>query len=244
MKQHLNTAILAVGIIITAAILGGAWRGSHVRNETISVTGLAKQDFVSDLIVWDGYFTAQFNSTKEAYAKLKKDAGVVKKYLVGKGIKENELVFFSVDINSDYEYSYDKDGNITKKIFKGYILTQNIKIESKEVDKIENISREVSELIDLGVNFISSSPEYYYTKLAELKIKMLSMATEDARARAEAIAKNAKSHLGNLKKADMGIFQITAQNSSEDNYSYGGAFNTSSKNKTASITVHLEFGIR
>lgn len=72
---------------------------------------------------------------------------------------------------------------------------------------------------------------------------MLSMATEDARNRAEAIATNAKSSLGNLKKADMGIFQITAQNSSEE-YTYGGAFNTSSKNKTASITVHLEFGIK
>jgi len=243
MKQYLNTVILAIGIIITAAILGSAWKGSHVRNETISVTGLAKQDFVSDLIVWDGYFTAQSKSTKEAYAQLKKDAGITKKYLISKGIKEKEIVFSSVDIDSDYDYIHDKYNNTTK-IFKGYILTQNIKIESKEVDKIENISREISELIDLGVNFISSSPEYYYTKLAELKIKMLSMATEDARSRAEAIAINAKSSLGNLKKADMGIFQITAQNSSEDDYSYGGAFNTSSKNKTASITVHLEFGIK
>jgi len=40
----------------------------------------------------------------------------------------------------------------------------------------------------------------------------------------------------------MGIFQITGQNSNEE-YSYGGNFNTSSKNKTASITAKLEFGI-
>ncbi|NTW32997.1 MAG: SIMPL domain-containing protein, partial [Bacteroidetes bacterium] len=48
---------------------------------------------------------------------------------------------------------------------------------------------------------------------------------------------------GYLKRADMGVFQITAQNSSEE-FSYGGAYNTFSKNKTASITVHLDFGIR
>jgi hypothetical protein len=46
--------------------------------------------------------------------------------------------------------------------------------------------------------------------------------------------------LEGLKNATMGIFQITGQNSSED-YSWGGAFNTSSKRKTASITMRLEY---
>jgi hypothetical protein len=41
----------------------------------------------------------------------------------------------------------------------------------------------------------------------------------------------------------MGIFQITAQNSDEE-YTWGGAFNTSDKLKTASITVRMEFGVR
>jgi hypothetical protein len=40
----------------------------------------------------------------------------------------------------------------------------------------------------------------------------------------------------------MGIFQITGQNSDEE-YSWGGTFNTSSKRKTASITVKMEFGL-
>ena len=242
MKQHLNTIIIALGIILAAIILGGSWKRTHIGNETISVTGLAKQDFVSDLIVWHGSYTAESKSTKEAYAQLKKDAEVVKKYFVSKGIKEKEMVFSSVDINSNYEYVYDKNGGSSSK-FKGYTLTQSLKIESKEVDKIEGISREAGDLIALGVNYISSSPDYYYTKLAELKIKMLSLATEDARNRAESIATNAKSTLGSLKKADMGIFQITAQNSAED-FTYGGVFNTSSKNKTASVTVRLNFGIR
>jgi hypothetical protein len=162
--------------------------------------------------------------------------------LIGKGLTEKEIVFSSVKINTDYEYVYNKEGGSTSK-FKGYTLTQNVSVESKNVDKVETISREVGELIDLGVNYISYSPQYYYTKLAELKIKMLSKATEDARSRAESIATNAKAGLGSLKKANMGIFQITAQNSDED-FTYGGVFNTSSKNKTASVTVRLDFGIR
>ena len=60
--------------------------------------------------------------------------------------------------------------------------------------------------------------------------------------RAMTIVKNGGSSLGDLKNADMGVFQITGQNSSED-YSWGGSFNTSSKKKTASVTIRLKYDI-
>ena len=40
----------------------------------------------------------------------------------------------------------------------------------------------------------------------------------------------------------MGVIQITAPNSNED-FSYGGTFNTSSKEKEASITIKLEYTV-
>jgi alanine racemase len=49
-------------------------------------------------------------------------------------------------------------------------------------------------------------------------------------------------HLGNLKKATMGVIQITAPNSNED-FSYGGTYNTESKEKEASITIKLEYEV-
>ncbi|MDX5477478.1 MAG: SIMPL domain-containing protein, partial [Cyclobacteriaceae bacterium] len=94
-----------------------------------------------------------------------------------------------------------------------------------------------------GVKFYSQAPRYYYTDLESLKIEMISRATEDARVRAEKIAENSGSKLGRLISANMGIFQITGQNSNED-YSWGGTFNTSSKEKTASITMRLSYGVK
>jgi hypothetical protein len=70
----------------------------------------------------------------------------------------------------------------------------------------------------------------------------LAKARADAKDRAETIAKNSGSDLGKIKKATMGVFQITGQNSNED-YSYGGAFNTSSKSKTASITIRVDYAV-
>ena len=51
------------------------------------------------------------------------------------------------------------------------------------------------------------------------------------------------SSLGKLDRSNMGVFQIVGQNSDED-YSWGGSFNTSSKEKTASITVNSTYNIK
>jgi hypothetical protein len=45
-----------------------------------------------------------------------------------------------------------------------------------------------------------------------------------------------------LKGATMGVFQITGQGSTEED-SYGGNNDTFSKNKTARITVRLEYNL-
>ena len=242
MKNYLNAIIFALTILITALILTGAYKNRFNYNNVISVTGLGSKDFVSDLIVWSGSFTKKNMDLQTAYVELNKDRNTIRQHLLSKGILSDEIVFTSVNIIRDYEYTYDRNGN-RKSRFTGYKLTQRVQIESQEVDKIENVSREVTELINYGVEFYSQNPEYYYTKLAELKIEMIAEATKDARLRAEKIAENSGAKLGELKNAKMGIFQIIAQNSSEE-YSWGGAFNTSSKRKTATITMKLTFGIR
>jgi len=242
MKTYLNTIIIAFTIIATSIILAGAFKNRNRSNNAISVTGLGNKDFVSDLIVWSGSFTKKSSDLKQAYAELDKDRENIKNYLVSKGIKKEAIIFSAVDIQKEFDDLFDNSGNKTKSVFTGYLLKQNVQIESNEVDKVEEISRQVSELINSGVEFYSNSPEYYYTKLAELKIEMIAQATKDANIRARKIAENADSHVGRLKNADMGVFQITAQNSSEE-YSWGGSFNTKSKRKTATITVKLNYEV-
>lgn len=242
MKNYFNALIIGIAVIISAFLFSYAYQNRNQSNNTISVTGLGKKDFTSDLIVWDGSFSKKNLVLKEAYAELEKDRTIIKDYLVSKGIAEHSIVFSAISINKDFDYHYNENGSVRNQIFTGFSLAQGVQIESKEVNLVENVSREVSELIDSGIEFYSSSPEYYYTKLAELKIKMIAEATKDANARAESIAENANAKLSKLKKSDMGVFQIIAQNSSED-YSWGGSFNTNSKNKTATITVKLVYQV-
>ncbi len=240
MKAHLNSIIISSAIVLTALTFSIAFKNRNRTSNSISVTGLGSKDFVSDLIVWSGSFIRKSGNLKDAYSELDKDRENIKNYLISKGIKFDNIIFSAVDINKEFEDVYDNSGNKTKSIFSGYRLTQNIQIESKEVDKVEDVSRQVSELINSGIEFYSENPQYYYTKLAELKIEMIAEATKDANTRSEKIAENAGSSVGRLKNADMGVFQIVAQNSAEE-YSWGGSFNTTSKRKTATITVKLEY---
>ena len=242
MKTHLNAVIFGTAIVAASFFLGKAYVDRARGSGQIQVTGLGEKNFVSDLIVWEGRFAAEAFELKQAFLQLEESKSVIKTYLLGKGVDESDIIFSAVRSSEQTKRKYSADGDYIGDDFIGYRLTQTVQIESFEVEQIENISREVTELLNQGVNFYSEAPRYYYTKLGELKIEMISKATEDARMRAEKIADNSGGQLGELSSAKMGVFQILGQNSKES-YSWGGTFNTSSKLKTASITMKLVYKV-
>ena len=236
-RNIIAIAIASLGFVIGFALLGNAIKNRNKSENTISVTGLGTKKFTSDLIAWSGNFSRNSFELKSAYDELANDKKIIENYLVSKGIPKNEMVFSAVDIQKQFNYSTDINGR-SQQSFAGYQLSQTVSLESKNVAKIENLSRNITEIINLGIEFTSSPPNYFYTKLADVKQQMIA----DAKQRAEKIAENAGSSLGNLKKATMGVTQITAPNSTEE-YSYGGTFNTASKDKEASITIKLEYEV-
>ncbi len=242
MKNNVNAIIFGIAIVLASALLGYAIINRNKESGTISVTGLGETNFSSDLVVWEGRFTKYNYDLKMAYSNLEKDKSVITKYLTKKGIDANAIVFSSVNTIQNTRRIYSESGDYMGEEFNGYTLSQGIEISSNELDKVEKISREITELLNQGVQFYSEPPRYYYTKLADLKIEMVSKATENARIRAEQIATNSNSKLNVLKEAKMGIFQITGQHSDED-YSWGGAYNTTSREKTASITMKLTYSV-
>lgn len=239
MKKGFTAIVFSIAIIIAAYLLGNSIINRNNGKGAISVTGLGNANFTSDLIVWEGSFSNTNLNLKEAYYGLEQDKKVILEYLISKGVKKNEIVFKAVQSRKDTKPKY-VNGKYAGEDFLGYILTQSLQIDSKNVDGVEKISREITELLNKGIQFYSQPPRYYYSKLADLKVEMISKATADARARAEKIAENSGGKLGDLISAKMGIFQITGQNSKE-NYSWGGTFNTASKEKTASITMKLSY---
>ncbi|MBO4905106.1 MAG: SIMPL domain-containing protein [Lachnospiraceae bacterium] len=213
-------------------------------NGGLSATGSASVDFEADLIVWRGTYSAYAETTSEAYDRLNRDADKIRRYLNNNDIKAEDVVFSAIDINRRYNSNYNDEGNYVGETFAGYELYQTVTVSSEDVDNVEKISRDITELIEDGVEFTSNSPEYYYKDLDSLKLELVEAATENARNRIDLMAKGSGCEVGKLMSSNLGVFQITAKNSADDEYSYGGTYNTSSRHKTATITVKLNYAVK
>lgn len=232
-------AILCIGLISSAFIVVHGLESIKNKENSISITGSAKKQFKSDFVIWRGTYSAQSANLPQAYAALKAETVKVKSYLNGKGIKDADLVFSS--INTVPSYVILPNGQQSSKI-ESYRLVETVQVNSKNVDGITNISRQSTELINQGIDFQSNAPEYYYTKLADLKIDMLSLATKDAMTRAQQIAKTTGGTIGKLRSARMGVFQITPLYSTD--VSDSGIYDNSSINKEITGVMTCEFEIK
>lgn len=241
--KELKYIILSIAIIASAVILGNAYTYKFRAQDTVVVTGLGETEFSSDLIVWSGAITAEASNAATGYAQLESSKRKVQEYLAAKGIPAEAVVFDFVNVNKQFAPVYNTAGNWAGQRFTGYELRQRFTVESKEVDKVEAVSREMSSLIAQGVSIEAYQPDYYYTKLDDVKLSLIEKASADARTRAEKIAANAGAKIGKVASARMGVFQITGANSNEE-FSAGGSFNTSSRNKKARITMRIEYRIR
>ena len=246
-KKASWASALIIGICIVISCVAIALGLAHFRSESshvIAATCSASVDFEADIIIWRGSFEAFDYTSKEAYAKIKNDADLVKKYLTDNGVAENEIIFNAVDINQVSRENYDENGNYIGYVFEGYRLTQKVTVSSYNLDTVEKISRDISSLLDKGVELTSASPEYYYSDLDALKLDLIDKASINAKERIDIVAKNTGARLGRLNNSNLGVFQITAKNSGTSSYSYDGAFDTRSRYKTASITVRLEYDLK
>jgi hypothetical protein len=242
MNKFTTPIVIALTAIIASLILVEGYKYRFKSAEGVSVVGMAQVDFSSDLIVWEGNYNRKSMDLKTAYASIKQDELMLREYLKKKGIPDSAMIFGAVNLTKEYNTNFGSNGEVLSNSFSGFALAQNFKVESKDITLVERLSREVTELIEKGIELNSFAPRYYYTRLADLKMDLLSKASADAKLRAEAIAKSVDSDLGKMKKAVMGVFQITGRNSTEE-YSYGGSYNTSEKNKSASITIRMEYGL-
>ncbi|MCM1034000.1 MAG: SIMPL domain-containing protein [Paludibacter sp.] len=242
MKNLWKPLILGISILLSVLVLSFTFLSYARNHDTVSVTGLGETVFSADQIVWQGRIVTDNIDQLQGYRKIEEDSRMVLNYLKQQGIEDAEVTFSFVNVDKNYESVY-QNGNYAGSRFKNYALSQTFTITSAKVDNVERISREISSLIAKGVNVESFTPQYYYTGLNDLKLELIEKASRDARLRAENVVSNAGAKLGKAVSARLGVFQITAA-TGEEEYAYGGTFNTSSREKKARITVRMEYRLK
>jgi hypothetical protein len=234
--------IIASAVVLSAVILSSAITQRYrTNNGTITVTGLGETEFTSDLIVIEGEIEVENIDAADGYLELELNRESVINFLTAKGV-ERAAISFSMPRSHELSESVYEYGDYVGSRFAGYKLMQGFTIESHNVDIVEAAARELPSLLARGIHIEVNNPMYYFSKLESVKLDLLSAAAADARERARNIAESSNAELGELAMSRAGVFQITAATGDEE-FSAGGSFNLSSREKKARVTVRSEFKI-
>ena len=228
-----TASILAVGIII-AAVVWGAFFISARNEQSIRVVGQGVKTVTSDLIKWNMTINKTTNVAyrSEGPSWIQEDLIKLKKYLADNGIEEKDILVEPVSSYANYG-----NNGIT-----GYNFSQRVEVRSSDIEKIEKLALDNKALAKQDIYLQYSDLEYFVSNLAELKAEMLALATVDAKARAEEIAKSSGNKICSLLSAKTGVFQIRKPLSMD--VSDYGIYNTSSKEKEIAVTVNATFKIK
>ncbi|MFZ2072816.1 MAG: SIMPL domain-containing protein [Minisyncoccia bacterium] len=228
--------VLGLSIIISAGL--GSFTFYKLRSmDYISTTGSAKKAVVSDKVKWTSSITRliKISTIKDGYAKMDTDLKAVKDFLNTNGIPAESITVSPILMNEIW------DNNNQNQTDKNYNLVQNIEVQSSDVQKIDELSKNTTAVINKGVPFSTNSLEFYYSKLPEARVELLANAVGDAKARAEQLAKAGGKSIGVMKSASSGVVQVMAPNSVE--VSDYGMYDTSKINKEIMVTVKASFEI-
>lgn len=231
-------SIISISFLIGVIVFVSVWKSNQSANQTITVTGSAKKEIISDLGVLRGSISVQAITAEASYRELQGQKPALMSYLNSRGFPQDKVRFFT--INSYPVYELNANGFQTSKI-SSYVYNQRLEIQSTNVNLIQDISLDIPSIIQQGVSFSVEMPEYHYTKIADLKIEVQAAAARDAMVRAQKIAEATDRDLGPMRNARMGVLQITPKLSNQ--ISDYGINDLSSIEKEITAVVNASFEI-
>ena len=230
---------LAAGLCFASLVLSHTWT-RLAESQVIAVTGSARKNVRSDLVVWRTNYFVDAPTLLDAQLKLQADFVKITAFLKARGLKEFSTQ--PVQIRELTTCRRNDDDEATAAVRVGYRLTQALEVRSPEVEQVPKLASDTGELLQQDVSFVSEGFTFIYTKAGEAKVEMMAEATKDARARAEQIAGQGGRELKELRNAHMGVVQINPLYSTST--SWEGNSDTSSLEKTITATISATFGLR
>jgi hypothetical protein len=229
---------LALGLIVSAFVVSRSLERIKLAGDKIMVKGYAEEKVVSDAGTWRGTVTVRASDLQAGYRELEKDTARVKRILEAAAGDGAAVSVASVTTRTVYETG---PGGVQSGRVAGYELERGFEYSSSDIKLIGRIAGEASSLISEGVNINSFPPQYFFSDLNAVKVRLIGAATKDAQLRAEQFAANSGVTVGPLRSASQGVFQITRPNST-DTADYG-SYDTSTVEKVVKAVVTVEYSV-
>lgn len=230
-----SSVVIGIAVVVSAVLLAGSIKTIGGNKNTITTTGSARERVSSDTAKLNADITRRVFEAdlKSGYARIASDVAKVKTHLKSLGIADNEITVGSVYAGEVW--------NENRSSPRQYDLRQTITIQSADLIKVKSIADSVGVLVNQDVMFQPYAVEYYYSKLPEMRVKLLGNAVTDAKSRANAIAETVGDRIGSIRSASSSSVQVVAPNSvNVEDY---GSYDTSTIEKDVVVTVRATFGI-
>jgi hypothetical protein len=240
-EKSRSITVIAASLIMALAVGGGLVKvgaGFAARTDNgITVTGSAKTSATADNVVWTLNVALSRPLVADAVKKVGSDVDAVTDYLTKGGISKDSLILGSVSTFANEEW---QNGNNTGRIL-SYRASRDITVRTSDVQLVYTLSQGIGSLLQTGVNVNNYGPQYYISTLPDLRPQLLEEAMLDAKTRAVAITKAVGGSVGAVQSVKSGVFQVTTPDSTM--VSDGGAYDTSTIEKTVTSTVSVTFAV-
>ena len=231
--QVILTGVLVVfALLISVKIIS-----SSISQDVITTTGSAYEIVKSDSGTINFEISVKAPNKQIAHKIMQGQISEVKKYLTNKKLTDVEVK----TTNGFYTYKRNEKGAETG-VVDFYNMNQPMSVRSNDVQLIKQTSTDITSLINQGIDINVWDTSYQYSKIGDLKVKLLEKAATDAKNRAISMLKPTGSSVGKVKSVRMGVYQITSVDSTD--VSDGGINDTSSIDKKVTAVANVAFKIK
>ncbi len=246
-KQFSNAIVilgllLAIGMASAAFILGVQAKRALAGQQSITVKGLAEKPIKADSAEWMLNIGVTGETQAQALELVDKERAVLEKFLSEQGFEKNQWALDVQTINPHFEEVFIKD--TPRQIQKGFDAYQNIRVNSKALDKIVTANQAFLKLKADNHPVNAQPPQFLVSNLEAVKMSLIADATKNARSRATEFVKQDGVKVGVMKSASQGAFYILPVGGGEDSdNSYGGVYDKSTIDKIARVVVTIVYNI-
>ncbi|SHE31789.1 hypothetical protein SAMN05443144_10141 [Fodinibius roseus] len=201
---------VATGIALGGWFIGDGFVEARSGDRYVTVKGVSERDVMADIALWPIRFVAAGNNLDAVQRKIRQDQNNIQSFLEDHGIASEAIELQNLEVTDRTAQSYQSGPYENR-----FILEQTLMVRSEDVEKIDEASQDIGDLVEAGViinsQYSGGGPTYLFNGLTELKPEMIAEATKNARGSAEQFARDSGSELNGIRSANQGVFVILAR---------------------------------
>ena len=199
--------VAASGIAVGGWFIGAGFVEGRTADRFVTVKGVAEREVTADLALWPLLVVATGDDLPRVQAEIDDAVREVYAFLARHGVDTTGVDRHGLAVTDRSNVQGFTSGG-------RYQVEQRVLVRSEDPVGVQTASQSVGELVGAGVVLRSGTgwgparPTYLFRRLNELKPAMIAEATAAAREAAGRFADDSETQVGEIRRANQGVFQI------------------------------------